>query len=97
MKETLKKVSGVCKIIFGYGIMVSLFVGGMTFFGYLLALVIGGPTAEAICTFIYKQVVPVMIYVSTVMVLFGIACMYMAGEKALTPEKKKAAATEGEK
>ena len=42
MKETLKKIAGVFKLIFGYGIMIVLFAGGLTFFGYLAALIIGG-------------------------------------------------------
>ncbi len=97
MKETLKKISDVCKLIFGYGIMITLLVGGLTFLGYLVALFIGGETATAICTFIYKQVVPVMIYCSTCMILFGLVTMYLAGEKALTSDKKKATKEEGEK
>ena len=88
MKEKLKKISDVCKIIFGYGIMISLFVGGFTFFGYLAALIIGGDTAAVICEVIYKQIVPIMIYLSTIMVLFGLVTMYLAGELALTTGKK---------
>ena len=88
MKETLKKISDVCKSIFGYGIMIVLFAGGLTFFGYLAALVIGGDTATAICTWIYKSFIPVIIYASTVLILFGLLTMYLAGEKALTPHKK---------
>lgn len=96
MKETLKKISDVCKIIFGYGIMIVLFAGGLTFFGYMAALIIGGDTATAMCTWIYKSFIPVMIYASTILILFGLVTMYMAGEKALTPGKK-AAQSEGEK
>ena len=40
MKETLKKISDVFKLIFGYGIMIVLFAGGLTFFGYVIALII---------------------------------------------------------
>lgn len=88
MKEMLKKISDVCKMIFGYGIMISLFVGGLTFFGYVAALIIGGDTAAAICTFLYKTVIPIVIYLSTTMVLFGLLAMYLAGEYALTAKKK---------
>ncbi len=90
MKEALKRISNICKIIFGYGIMIVLFAGGLTFFGYVAALIIGGETATAICTWIYKSFIPVMIYVTTILILFGLATMYMAGEKALTPGKKTA-------
>ena len=88
MKESLKKVSDVFKLIFGYGIMVVLFAGGLTFFGYILAIIIGGETATAICTWIYKSFVPVLIYVSTILILFGLLTMYLAGEKALVPSMK---------
>lgn len=88
MKATLKKISEVCKLIFGYGIMITLFAGGLTFFGYLAALIIGGETATAICVFIYKQIFPIIIYVTTCLILFGLVAMYLGGEKALTTEKK---------
>ena len=88
MKETLKKISDVFKMIFGYGIMIVLFAGGLTFFGYVAALIIGGETATAICTWIYKSFIPVIIYASTILILFGLVTMYMAGEKALTPDKR---------
>ena len=97
MKETLKKIANVCKLIFGYGIEIVLFAGGLTFFGYIAALIIGGETATAICTWIYKSFVPIIIYASTILILFGLVCMYLAGEKALVPEKKKAIKKEGEK
>jgi len=97
MKETLKKVAKVCKMIFGYGIMIVLFVGGLTFFGYLAALIIGGDVAALICEIIYKKIIPVMIYISTCTVLLGLLAMYLAGEKALTPSKRKASKKEGDK
>ncbi len=97
MKEKMKKASEVCKLIFGYGIMISLFVGGLIFFGYLAALIVGGAAAEAICVFLYKKVVPVMIYLSTIMILFGLFSMYLAGEFALTPDKKKESKADGER
>ncbi|MBQ1988777.1 MAG: hypothetical protein II234_02580 [Clostridia bacterium] len=96
MKEFCKKLSNVLKTIFGYGIMITLFAGGLTFFGYVAALIIGGSTATAICTVIYKDIVPIIIYTSVIMVLLGLVAMYLAGEVALTPEKKKAKKHEGE-
>lgn len=96
MKTALKKISDVCKLIFGYGIMIVLFAGGLTFFGYVAALIIGGETATAMCTWIYKTFIPLIIMASTILILFGLVTMYMAGEKALTPGKKNAR-SEGEK
>lgn len=87
MKENLQRISDVCKLIFGYGIEIVLFAGGLTFFGYLIALVVGGDTAAAICTFIYKSFIPLIIKASTILILFGLLAMYLAGEKALAPDK----------
>lgn len=91
MKEKMKKLSDILKIVFGYGIMISLFVGGLTFFGYVAALIIGGDTAVQICDFINNTVNKYMIYLSTIMILLGLVTMYLAGEKALTPSKTKTA------
>lgn len=88
MKEFCKKVANVLQVIFGYGIMATLFAGGLTFFGYVVALIIGGETATMICTVMYKNIIPVIIYTSVLMVLLGLAVMYLKGEVALTPEKK---------
>lgn len=96
MKEMCKKISGVLRTIFGYGIMICLFAGGMTFFGYLAALFIGGETATAICVFIYKTIIPVIIKASTILVLLGLAVMYLNGEMALTSDKKKSSKHQGE-
>ena len=89
MKEICTKISNVLRMVFGYGIMITLFAGGMTFFGYLAAIVIGGEAATMICVFIYKTIIPVIIRVSTVLVLLGLAAMYLNGEVALTVAKKK--------
>ena len=96
MKEFLKKVSDVLKTVFGYGIMICLFAGGFTFFGYIAALIIGGDAAAMICQIIYKTVIPYIIKASTVLVLLGLLVMYLRGESALTPSKKKSVKHEGE-
>lgn len=88
MKEKMKKLSVVLKTIFGYGVMISLFVGGATFFGYVVALITGGSVAVQICNVIYTLVIPVVVYLSSVMVLLGLLAMYLGGELALTAQKK---------
>ena len=95
MKRFCQKLSNILRVIFGYGIVASLFAGGLTFFGYVAALIIGGGTATVICTIIYKNIIPVIIYVSVIMVLLGLVAMYLNNEVALTPEKKHAKKPEG--
>lgn len=91
MKAFLAKTGNFLKIIYGYGIMICLFAGGLTFFGYIAALIIGGETATGICTFIYKTIFPYIIYASTSLVVLGLVAMYLCGEFALSakPDGKK--------
>ena len=88
MKAFISKCADILKTIFGYGIMLCLFLGGLTFFGYLAALIIGGETATAICTFLYRTLFPVIIRSGSILVLLGLLGMYLAGETALSTAKK---------
>ncbi len=89
MKKLMKRTSSVLKTVFGYGIMICLFAGGMTFFGYVAAMIIGGSTATTICAVIYETIIPKIIYVTSILVLLGLVAMYLNGEMALTAKKKK--------
>lgn len=93
MKE---KIIRILKTVFGYGILIALFGGGLSFVGYVAALIIGGPAAEALCVFIYKQYLPVIIYISTGMILLGLIVLYLSKDHALTAHKHKATQHEGE-
>ncbi len=89
MKEKLKKIADWLKIVFGYGILISVFLGGITFFGYVAALIIGGETAALICTFIYKTFFAIVIKFTNILVLLGLVIIYLNGEKSLAIGKKK--------
>lgn len=64
-------------IVYGSGIMLALFIGGLSFLGYLYAFWAGGETAEAICRFIYKTLYPELVYWTSCMVLLGILRNYL--------------------
>lgn len=87
MKEIIKKISNILQFIFGWGIFLALFVGGLTFVAYLVALVVGGNVAQNICHFIYKILYPILIYISSVSVVIGLIKMYLCGEIALSTKK----------
>lgn len=89
MKKFCKKLGDALRVAFGYSIMVCLFAGGLTFFGYVAALCIGGDTAAEICRVISKVITPWIIKVTSVTVLAGLAVMYLSGEVALTAKKNK--------
>ena len=88
MKEKIVKILST---IFGYGIMITLFAGGLSFFGYMAALCIGGETATKICTFIYKQYFPVVFIVTALLILLGLIRIYISGEHTFTANMKKKA------
>lgn len=88
MKERLKKISDKMKLIFGYSIMINLLIGGLTALGYIAAIIIGGDGAAATSDFIYNKIFTVLIYATSVTVLFGLLAMYIGGEYALKSEKK---------
>ncbi len=90
MRETLKKISFVMKKIFGWGMLISLAIGAIMFFGYVVALIIGGDIAAAICYFLYEQLAPVLIYATSILILLGLVAMYLGGEAALSGKKKEA-------
>lgn len=94
--KAVEKTIDKLKSVFGYGVALSLFVGGLTFFGFVAALIIGGETATEICLFIKNTILPVIIYTSTTLVLLGLFIMYMRKEHALTPDKKENSKHEGE-
>ena len=85
----MKKVADILKKIYGYGIVIALFVGGLTVFGYLAAMFIGGETAEAICVFIYKKFFLWLIIGADIIVLLGLVAMYLSKEKSMTLETGK--------
>ncbi len=96
-KEIRAKIANVLSYIYGTGIMIALFVGALSFLGYLVAIIIGGDVATDICVFIYKKIYPILITFSSCVVLLGLIKMYVAGEKSLAPKKKnKVESTENE-
>lgn len=86
-KYITKKITDFIEIIFGYGIFICLFVGGLSFLGYLVAFITGGETAAYICKFIYKTLYPHLVRLSSIMVLLGLLKMYLVGDKALSSKK----------
>lgn len=88
-KNICKKISEVLRVIFGWGIYVSLIAGGLTAVGFVVAMCIGGNLGGEISQFIYDEVFTVLTYIATSMVVLGLVIMYLNGEVALTSAKKK--------
>ena len=89
MKKILGKVTHIIEVVFGYAIMIFLFGGGITFFGYLVAFIFGGEIATTICQFIYNGIYPYLVYFTSITVILGLLKMYLCGETALSAKKNK--------
>lgn len=63
--------------IYGLGIMLALFIGGLSFAGYLYAFWAGGETAETMCTFIFKTLYPELVYWTSWIILLGVVRSYL--------------------
>lgn len=80
----MKKVTDIILTIFAVGVLLTLFVGGLTLLGYIIALCIGGEGATALCVFIHKKLFPWIIRFTSIFVGLGLIGMYLSKVKALT-------------
>lgn len=79
-----------------YGIMmtVSFFAGGLPLIPFIIALIIGGSTGEAIAVFLYKQYYPWVIVLGSLAIVVGLIAMYLGkleglSVKSVTADEKK--------
>ena len=79
-----------------YGIMmtVSFFAGGLPIIPFIIALIIGGSTGEAIAVFLYKQYYPWVIILGSLAIVVGLIAMYLGkleglSVKSVTADEKK--------
>lgn len=84
MKELLRKISAILEQIYGWGIFLCLFIGGIMFFGYVAAFMLGGDIAIVLCDFIYNKIFKILIYGGNIVVLIGLANIYLKKQKCLT-------------
>lgn len=87
-KEFCQKVASVLEVIIGLALIVCLFGGGLGFIGYVVAFCVGGETAVAICTWIYKEFYGCIIKISTITTVACFLLIYLKGEaKWINPVK----------
>ncbi|MCQ2429219.1 MAG: hypothetical protein MJ192_02700 [Clostridia bacterium] len=80
----MSKVSSVLLSVFAIGILICLFAGGLSLLGYAAAMIIGGDTAAAVCSFVLKSYLPVVIKTTSAVTGVGLIGMYLTKQKELT-------------
>ena len=79
-----KKVFNILKKAYGIMMSVSFFAGGLPLIPFLLAMIIGGKTGEAISVFLYKQYYPWVIICGSVAIVIGLIAMYIGKIEGLS-------------
>lgn len=72
-----QKVYNILNRIYSVGMMISFFAGGLPLIPFIIAIIIGGSTGEAIAVFLYKSYYPWVIVLASISVLFGLVAMYI--------------------
>ena len=75
--------------LFGFGVTLSLFAGGLSVLIYIAAFFVGVENAEIICSFVQKQLYPYIIQIAVISAGLGLISMYLSGSKPLSISKKK--------
>ena len=89
MKNVCKKISAVLEWAIGISLALCLFLGGLGFFGFVAAFIVGGESAELICTWLSKTYYVWLIKASTITTLACFVLQYFNGNaKWVNPFKK---------
>ena len=72
----MKKGSQILYQLFGWGAYISIFAGAACFFGFVIALIIGGGTGAALAVMIKGTFFPIIIKLTSFSVALGLIGMY---------------------
>ncbi|MDL2229626.1 hypothetical protein LJC14_05175 [Treponema sp. OttesenSCG-928-L16] len=89
-----EKIAAIINKIFGWGIYLCLIAGGLTFFGFVIALIMGGDSGQALAVFLHKKYFPIVIRIASFVILGGLVGMYLNKQQALSMKTDKAEADE---
>lgn len=82
-----KKIYDVLNKIYGVLMTVSFFAGLIPLIPFIIAIIIGGGTGEAISVFLYKQYYPWVIALAAAAILIGTVAMYVGKKEGLSIKK----------
>jgi hypothetical protein len=79
-----EKIYGILTKTYGILMMVSFFAALIPVIPFIVALCVGGPTAEAICIFLYKEYYVWVIAAASIAVVIGLVAMYIGKKEGLS-------------
>ena len=84
MREKLFKVLNK---LYGITMSVAFFGGFVPLIPFIIAIIIGGSTGEAISVFLYKQYYPWVIALASLAIVIGLIAMYVGKLEGLSVKK----------
>ena len=79
-----KKIVDILNKIYGVLMTISFFGGGLPLIPFIIALIIGGPTAEKISLFLYNDYYPWVIMAGSIAIVIGLIGMYIGKIEGLS-------------
>lgn len=79
-----QKIYNIIHKIYGILMTISFFAGIVPIIPYVIALIIGGETGQAIAQFLYNDYYKWVILGASVSVLIGLIGLYVSGEEGLS-------------
>lgn len=92
-----KKIFDILNKAYGILMSISFFGGVLPLIPFVIAMIIGGKTGEAIAVFLHKQYYPWVIIAGSVAIVLGLIAMYVGKLEGLSIKKVTAEKTEEEK
>lgn len=90
-----EKIANVLNKTYGIIMGISFFAGILPLLPFIVAIIIGGEAAEAICLFLYNAYYPWVIVLASVAVMIGLISMYVSKHDfSVNKKAKKAEKTE---
>lgn len=84
-----EKIYKILNRIYGVTMFTAFFGGVLPLIPFMIALIIGGTTGEAIATFLYNDYYPWIIALASVAVVIGLIAMYVGKQSALSTKSFK--------
>ena len=79
-----KKIFKIANTLYSVLMTLSFFGGILPLIPFIVALIIGGPTGEAIAVFLYKEYYPWVIMAGSVAIVIGLIAMYVGKLEGLS-------------
>ncbi len=79
-----EKIYNIINKIYGVLMTISFFAGALPLLGFIVALFIGGESAEAISLFLKNDFYPYVIALASIAVFIGWIAMYIGGKESLS-------------